>query len=123
MRQFIRGTLIAACSCAAWLAPTSTHAQGTLADYRRAAGIDARLADLTINVADAPTWIASTNQLWYRKTVQGGSEFVLVDAATQQKRPAFDHERLARALASAGGGTATARRLGFNTFTYGAGMQ
>ncbi len=43
-------------------------------------------------------WIKHSDTFWYRKTVQGKSEFVLVDAAARTKRPAFDHDRMAKAL-------------------------
>src|SRR5690349_19292285 len=56
------------------LAPFSVRAQGTAAD-------DARFV--------------------YRKSVRGGAAFVLVDAATREKRPAFNHDRLAASIASA----------------------
>ncbi|MBV9879948.1 MAG: prolyl oligopeptidase family serine peptidase [Gemmatirosa sp.] len=75
-------------------------AQGTLADYRRAAAVNERLAGLTVDVAQTPTWIGPT-RFWYRKSVRGGNQFVLVDAPTAQKRAPFDHARLAESLTSA----------------------
>src|SRR5581483_11792643 len=80
--------------------PVVAGAQGTLADYERAATVTQRLAGLTVNVAEAPTWIGPT-RFWYRKSVKGGHEFVLVDAARGAKRAPFDHARLAAALSSA----------------------
>ena len=73
-------------------------AQGTIADYQRAMGLRDKYQGLAINVPDAATWIEKTPRFWYRKSVQGGNEFVVMDATTQQKRPAFDHEKLAAAL-------------------------
>ena len=73
-----------------------------------------------INMPEAATWIEKTPRFWYRKSVKGGNEFVLMDAATQQKRPAFDHEKLAAAL----NGVVkpekpyTAVTLPFNTFNF-----
>ena len=82
------------------LAPLRAGAQGTLDDYRRAANVNQRLTGLTIDVAQAPTWIGPT-RFWYRKSVSGGNQFMLVDAQTAEKRAPFDHARLATALTSA----------------------
>lgn len=90
---------------------------GTLEDYRRAATVMQRLNGLTVNVAQAPTWTSPT-RFWYRKTVKGGNEFVTVDAVTGEKKAAFDHTRLAAALASATGQTYTAATLPFTEFSY-----
>ena len=56
---------------------------------------------LAVNIPDRVNWIESTSRFWYRKSVKGGNEFVLVDAETLAKKPAFDHERLAAALSAA----------------------
>ena len=53
-----------------------------------------------IDAAERPSWINESNRFWYRKSVEGGNSFMLVDAATQAKGPAFDHERLAAALSA-----------------------
>ncbi len=96
------------------MAPALLHAQGTAADYARSRELRDKLQNRTVDVAGSPTWIGSTNRFWYRKTVKGGAEFVVVDAATQEKRPAFDHAKVAAAL----GGKATALNLPFNDFLF-----
>ncbi len=68
---------------------------------------------LTRNVADPARWIGDTNQFVYRKTVPGGFSFVVMDARTLEKRPAFDQERLRAALSKASGTTYTALKLPF----------
>jgi len=84
------------------LLPTPAAAQGTASDYARSEGLRARIDSLVIDAAEAPIWIgAPSNQFIYRKSVQGGSAFMLVDAATLEKRPAFDHDRLAASIAVA----------------------
>ena len=80
--------------------PLPAAAQGTLADYRRADGLGDRLQGLVVDVAERPSWIGEANRFWYRKTVEGGHSFVLVDAETRAKGPAFDHERLASTLSA-----------------------
>ena len=89
------------------IVPVSLAAQGTAADYRRADSLRSRFQGLVVNVAEQPAWIPNGNTLVYRKSVRGGSEFVMVDATTGQKRPAFDHTRLAAALATASQGQYT----------------
>jgi dipeptidyl aminopeptidase/acylaminoacyl peptidase len=92
-------------------------AQGTALDFQRSETVNQRLAGLTVNVAEAPTWIGPT-RFWYRKSVKGGSELMVVDAATGEKRPLFDHARLAAALSSAAGGAYTATTLPSDAFSY-----
>ncbi len=96
------------------LAPSLLHAQGTAADYARSRALRDKLQNLTANVAGSPNWIGDTNRFWYRKTVKGGAEFVVVDAATKEKRSAFDHARVAAAL----GGKATPLSLPFQEFNF-----
>ena len=78
-------------------------AQGTLADYERAQGLQAKFQAAAINLPGATNWIPKTNHFWYRRTVPGGSEIVWVDADTLTRRPAFDHERLAVSLSAVAG--------------------
>ena len=94
------------------------YAQGTLADYQRAMTLRDRYQDTPVNVADQARWIANTHKLWYRKSVAGGHEFVLVDAETRAKQPAFDHTRLAQALSTALKRTITPTDLPFTQFTF-----
>lgn len=52
-----------------------------------------------------PHWFANahgeTNNFWYRLELpQGRREFIRVDAASGQRRPAFDHARLAKVLSA-----------------------
>jgi dipeptidyl-peptidase-4 len=60
--------------------------------------------------------IGAGDRFWYRRGTKEGGRFVLVEAATGVSRPAFDHERLARALAAATGTEVSADRLGFDGF-------
>jgi hypothetical protein len=100
------------------LLPSLSHAQGTLADYQRAMTLRDRYQNLAINVPDQARWVASTHKLWYRRSVKGGHEFVLVDADTRTKTPAFDQAKLAKALSAALGREITPLDLPFNQFTY-----
>ncbi len=89
-----------------------THAQEpyrpsalTAQDYARAEGFLApSVRDLVFGTSVSPNWLEG-GRFWYRNAVPGGHEFVLVDPARGRRQRAFDHERLARALQGAGGGT------------------
>ncbi len=101
--------------------PSATGAV-TLADYQRALSLQAKYTGTAANVVDAPVWLAS-GKFWYRKSVKGGREFVLVDPAASAKKPAFDHQRLAAGVAAATAKTVTPVTLPFSTFTMAADEQ
>jgi dipeptidyl aminopeptidase/acylaminoacyl peptidase len=49
-----------------------------------------------------PHWFADNTRFWYRNDLRGGRrEFIAVDAERGRREPAFDHARLAGALAKA----------------------
>ncbi|MGH7577973.1 MAG: DPP IV N-terminal domain-containing protein, partial [Longimicrobiales bacterium] len=98
--------------------PSSVMAQGTLEDYRRAADLDERFEGLVVDVPASPSWIGETSRFWYRKAVEAGTEFVVVDAATEEKRPAFDHARLAASLSAVADSSFTAGRLPFREIEF-----
>src|SRR5512136_773103 len=108
----------AALSSGALLLPSVAGAQGTAADYQRANGLRAKYESVAIGMADPATWIENTTRFTYRRSVKGGHEFVLVDAETRQKRPAFDHEKLAASLSKLTGRKYTATNLPFNTISF-----
>src|SRR6266545_4498316 len=103
------------------LLPAFANAQGTPADYERSAGLREKFQGLVVNAPDRANWIDKTSRFWYRKAVKGGYEFVLMDAETLAKKPAFDHEKLAAALSESlpsGDEAITALRLPFNEFNF-----
>ncbi len=102
----------------AMLLPAGVNGQGTLADYERANNLRERFEGLVVDAPEVPSWIGETSRFWYRKSVLRGNEFVLVDAATLEKRPAFDHQRLAAALSSGRDTTYTAITLPFSTIAF-----
>jgi len=116
MKRHARLSLAAACGIL--LLSSVTIAQVTNADYERAQGLRDRYQYLATDVPDSATWVAGTNRFFYRKSVKDGSQFVMVDADTLQKQAAFDHERIAAALAKGTGQPQKAARLPFSTFTF-----
>jgi hypothetical protein len=104
--------------CTCLLVPLPAAAQGTIADYQRAMTLRARYDGLALNVVDERQWIRNTNRFWYRRSVKGGHEFILVDADAKTKQPAFDHARMAEGVSTATKGKYTALTLPFVTFTF-----
>lgn len=98
--------------------PVFLSAQGKLADYERASALRDKVEGLALNVMGRVTWIDMTSRFWYRKTVQGGSEFEVVDAATLTKKPAFDHAKLAASLSAAAGEKYTGLKLPFMAINF-----
>jgi dipeptidyl-peptidase 4 len=70
-----------------------------------------------------PHWFTGaggdSNKFWYRVTVAADQmEFMLVDAAAGTRAPAFDHERLAKALADKTGTSVDPHKLPFDTIRF-----
>lgn len=105
-------------ACLVLLWSAGSMAQGTAADYARAEQLNARYQGLAVNVPDHATWIGKTPRFWYRRSVKGGYEFMLVDATTLEKRPAFDHAKLAQSLGVAASAQYTAITLPFSELTF-----
>ncbi len=81
------------------LAPLVACAQGTKADYDRAAALPRVTRDAVFRDRVEPHWFDENRQFWYKvRTGSGQHEFVLVQAERGMRRDAFDHERLAKAL-------------------------
>jgi dipeptidyl aminopeptidase/acylaminoacyl peptidase len=98
--------------------PALLGAQGTASEFARAEGLRERFKGLIVDAVDQTGWVDSTSRFWYRKSTRAGNEFVVVDAATRQKRPAFDHARLATALGAALHRPVEAAALPFNTIAF-----
>ncbi len=112
--RFVLGWL----GVAVTLVPSIAAAQVTKADYERAQSLRDQYESMALNVTDAPAWLGTTHRFWYRRTHPDGFEFVVFDADTRQKQPAFDHQRLAEALSKASGEAYKPHRLPFQTFTF-----
>ena len=66
-----------------------------------------------------PHWLTNSVRFWYRNDLRGGAkEFILVDADKGIRRRAFDHERLAAALAKAAGEEVKAEGLPFSQIEF-----
>jgi dipeptidyl aminopeptidase/acylaminoacyl peptidase len=101
------------------LLPAAAAAQGTRADYERANGLRDKWQGLAVNLPERPpSWIGATHRFWYRRSIKGGSEFVIGDADAATLRPAFDHVQLAAALAAELKDKIDPLKLPFNAITF-----
>ena len=91
----------------------SIVAQPNVDDYEHAISLRGSWSGLTENIAEPAQWIEGTHRFVYRRTVPGGFQFVVMDAETKQKQPAFDHDRLATALGTATGKVSSGLHLPF----------
>jgi dipeptidyl aminopeptidase/acylaminoacyl peptidase len=83
----------------------------TAADYARAERTLGATANVLVTgLAAPPTWLDG-NRFWYRTSVLGGSQFILVDAEKRTRGPAFDHQQVAGALSRAADTTVSALAL------------
>lgn len=96
------------------------HAPVTVKDYEHAESFLGYNTEPFIDRAGIkPTWLPG-NKLWYRVTTAQGSEFILVDPAKKTRAAAFDAQKLADALAVAGGKKYDANKLPFQSINYAA---
>jgi dipeptidyl aminopeptidase/acylaminoacyl peptidase len=109
---------IAALSLVAVVSSPVLAAAQTATDYDRALGLRQRYERLLAGIPDPPVWIGSSSRFFYRRSLPGGHEFILVDGTNGRKQPAFDHTRLAASLAQLLAGKWTAETLPFNTFRF-----
>jgi hypothetical protein len=93
-----------------------SYAQLSAADYQRASEISKKYSDLVLGMPDAPVWLEGSDSFVYRKTVEGGHAFVLVDAADQSRHEPFDQAKLAAALNKASNKEYKAETLPFARF-------
>ncbi|RMG32152.1 MAG: hypothetical protein D6725_18265 [Planctomycetota bacterium] len=102
----------------AWMSAHAAIAQGTRADYARSASYAQRMRGKVFRARVIPHWFADGDRFWYRvETAPGKHEFVLVDAPSGTRRAAFDHARLAAALARASGRAVKSDALPFRSIT------
>jgi dipeptidyl-peptidase 4 len=90
--------------------------QLTAEDYARAERfLGAHTAPLVSGMGVRPTWLQD-GRFHYRSGLADGARFLMVDPSRGTRTDAFDHVRLATALATASGEPVDAHRLPFQTF-------
>lgn len=82
---------------------TSLHAQDTQSVQNNGRDLRKLTENKVYRDRIQAHWLPDNTRLWYKvKTGADTHEFILVDAAKGERKRAFDHERLARALSEAG---------------------
>ncbi|MFP6692839.1 MAG: DPP IV N-terminal domain-containing protein, partial [Pirellulales bacterium] len=98
--------------CIAVAAARSLFAQGTGADYRRAANLPKQTEGKVFEDRIEAQWLSAGERFWYRNQLaDAGLEFVFVDAKSGSRQAAFDHAKLAAALAEKLGRPIDPKRL------------
>ncbi len=113
-RSIVPVLLLAAIGASAF----RSYGQVARADYDRALNLQKKYDSLPIDLPDNVSWLPTGDRFVYRKSVEGGHQFVMVDAASQAKQPAFDQTKLAVALSAASGDSYTALTLPFARFRF-----
>ena len=80
---------------------TTLMAQGKKEDYQRAEIVKQTMDNKVYNAPSAVQWIDQEHKFWYANPTPSGKKFMLVDVVGKSKSTAFDHEKLAVALAEA----------------------
>ncbi len=115
MRKLIFVSLV---SLLVSLASSSSRAQGTLDDYKRAEKLREMFQGKVFKERLEPHWIGETPRFWYRTDLRDQREFILIDAEKASRAPAFDHERLAQALSKATSQEFAAAKLPFEEIAF-----
>jgi dipeptidyl-peptidase-4 len=90
----------------------------TADDYARAERwMNYNTTPLVFRTTVRANWLPD-DRFWYRNTIPGGAEFVLIDPARASREPAFDHAALAATLSKASGASYTAATLPFMTLEF-----
>jgi dipeptidyl-peptidase-4 len=85
---------------------------GSRSDYERAINLRKTTANKVFRQRVNPQWLPGNTRFWYRNGLADEkSEFILVNAETATRRRAFNHGRLAAALAKATGEEIQADKL------------
>lgn len=114
--------LLVAAACATATAGVSARAGdwGTKAAYARADALAGSTRDTVFKARVRPEWTADGRRLWYRNDLaEGGREYVAVNAENGERRPAFDHGKLAEDLGKAAGKPLDPAKLLLDRFAIG----
>ncbi len=108
----LNALILAILLAASLFATQNATAQGTRSDYERALNLNKTTANKVFKSRVVPHWLPDNTQFWYRNDLsEERREFILVNAETGIRRPAFDHSRLAAELSKAAGKEIPANRL------------
>jgi len=119
-RTHLKAAVAAAAVCVSLAVPA--RAQGRREDYARAQKfLIEEIKKIAYDGQVDAHWLTGTARFWYVKDALESKEFLIVDAASGAKSPAFDHQRLAAALSTVAGRRYEARALPFSYVQFGSG--
>jgi dipeptidyl aminopeptidase/acylaminoacyl peptidase len=120
-RRIMSAALAAAGVTAHLSAQATTKPRVTADDYARAERLlGGNLVGALRNALVIPHWLGSADRFWYKRDTPVGHDYVVVDAATGEKRAAFNHRALAEALSSVVGVVVDANNLPLSDLTFSA---
>ncbi|MDG3006357.1 S9 family peptidase [Paludisphaera mucosa] len=98
--------------------PSLAGDEGSKAAYARADGLAKATRDKVFKARVRANWLGKSHRFWYRNDLADAArEYILVDAEKSERRPAFDHAKLAEALEKAVGKPQKATHLALDQFT------
>jgi dipeptidyl-peptidase 4 len=113
--RFAAGLVAALSTCLLFAPPL--RADGSKDDYDRAAALREHSRNKVFHDRVTPNWINGGKQFWYEVTTGPGQrEWMSVDAEKGERKPAFDHAKLAATLAEATGQSVDAAKLPLTNF-------
>ena len=92
--------------------------QGKKEDYRRAEMVKNVMDNKVYYAPSSFHWLSNETRFWYVNQTPSGKKFMLVDAETKSKQPAFDHQKVAEKLSAASGKTVKADSLPFSEVSF-----
>jgi dipeptidyl-peptidase-4 len=98
-------------------AQTGTR-QLTVDDYARAERFLNASTDPLVSGGSVQARWMDDGRFWYRNSIPGGAEFVVVDPSSRTRERAFDHVRMAQALSSVAGTSLDAMELPISDLTF-----
>ena len=100
--------------------PAASRAPVTAADYSRAEKFLAATVNPLVVGGSVTVNRLPGERFWYRSVTPDGVTFYVVTPAAKSRVPAFDHAKLAAALATAAGATIDPKQLPFQTIQFSA---
>ncbi|MDB4000839.1 DPP IV N-terminal domain-containing protein [bacterium] len=85
------------------MTPNTENSQTTLSRYLRAEALEHLASPMALHAQVRPHWIGDSNHFWYTRIRDSSTEYRRVNASTATNTDAFDHKKLAKALADATG--------------------
>src|SRR5436190_10989266 len=113
--RFAAGLIAALSTCLLFAPPLK--ADGSKDDYDRAAALREHSRNKVFHDRVTPNWLSGGKQFWYEVTTGPGQrEWIFADAERGERKPAFDHAKLAASLAEATGQSVDGAKLPLTNF-------